>query len=153
MQKTGHRGLCNLRDVLVPSDPSAVVYLWLCLKPPSTIDGVSKTHLLWSQPPGSPSRCAKAATPISMPMVWGGSFIKLHSWKAGEFNPTWFSSLPKAKLCVLCAEKMDFSLGVLNISVIITLITWEDLIPELSLPFPYKHTLSTLSAFYSMHFP
>lgn len=24
MQKTGHRGLCNLRDILVPSDPSAV---------------------------------------------------------------------------------------------------------------------------------
>jgi len=50
------------------------------------------------------------------------------------------STLPGLVLCIkpicmsLVQGEMDFSLGVLNISVIFTFITQEDLIPELSLP-------------------
>ena len=126
------------------------LYLRLFLKPPRTIDGVIKTHTLWSQPPGSPDRCAKDRNCYShahgLEWCWGGSFIKPHSTILSRTERVNLTP-PGLVLCIKpnymsCVQgEMDFSLGALNISVIFTFITQEDLIPELSLaPPPLTNT-------------
>lgn len=103
---------------------------------------------------GVPKGVQRAAIAISMPTVWngcwGGSFIKPHSpipsqTELVNSTPPGLVLFIKPTYMSFVQGQMDFSLGVLNISVIFTFITREDLILELSLPPPppYKYSLST----------
>lgn len=144
------------------------LYLWLYLKPPRTTDGFIKTHMQWSQPAGSPKRCAKGGNCYfhahSLERMLGGSFIKPHSpipsqTELVNSTPPGLVLFVKPTYMSFVQGEMDFSLGVLNISVIFTFITQEDLILELSLPpHPLTNTafqhirLFTLCAFPRRYF-
>lgn len=124
------------------------MYLEVC-----TCDCTLNQPMLWSQPHRSPHRCTKGQRML-LPChrdwggCWGGWVSNPHSPLTTEqVNSTPPGLVPciKPNYMSFVQGEMDFSPGDLNISVIFTFITQEDLIPELSPtpPTPYKYTLST----------
>lgn len=95
------------------------LYLPLYLKPPRTIDGVIKTHMLWSRPPRSPDRCAEGQQLLfpcpqtGMDAGEGPSLAHTHlsHHRVGKFSTTWLSSLHRVQLYVLCAGGDGFPTG------------------------------------------
>lgn len=110
MQIIGRRLLCQgtqqYRDL----------YLQLHLKPPRTRDGVTRTYLLWLEPPKSPEGCAEGQQ-LLFPCLhpngcWGGSLIKPHSPTLSQTEQV--NSTPPALVLCIKPNYMSFVQGELD---------------------------------------